>query len=193
MPESGGHGWMPDSVVGALYRPGELMILNGGKLGRYRIVSRDSLDDLGGYARWDDTIMAAVRLVSPKVALWLESQREISLGLGPRLVRSAHLFVLGRFAEWATGAGYDVGSEFDDGTWYRVVYGVRPDNRSCTCPDYERQSGLGDGWTARLGGSLVCKHILAVRLWRMYRNGGEELKDGMVSDSAGSNSHLAAD
>lgn len=183
MLEGTGHGWMPEGITGALYEPGELMILNGGHLGRYRIVSRDGLVDLGGSVRWDDTVMAAVKLVSAKVWTWLHGQKEISSRLGGRLMGGAHLFVLGRFAAWLDDAGYDVGSEYTDGTWYRVTYGARSLERSCTCVDYERNQGLGLGSTVRLGGQVVCKHILAARLWRMYRNVGEGLKDGLANDS----------
>ena len=193
MSESGSHGWMPESVGGGLYRAGELMILNGGKLGRYRIVSREGLVDLGGSVRWDDTIMAAVKLVSVKVYLWLDKQRAVSSRLGGRLMGGAHLFVLGRFAGGLGSGWLNVGSEFEDGKWYRVWDRDWASPAGCSCLDYDRNHSLGLGSTVRMGSDVVCKHILAVRMWRMYQNEGEGLKDGVANDRSRSDGDAEAD
>ena len=187
---------VPAGIVSAgsgPYRPGDLMILNGGRLGRYRIVVRETLAELGGSVRWDWTVVSCVRLISPWLGDWVVNEMEMSPGLCSKVVRAAHLFVLGRFVKLAGEWGYQVGSEFDDGMWYIVRYGPRIEQRSCTCLSFVWQVEKAGLQEVRAWGGVFCKHLLAVVLWKMYENRERGIFDGMASDREPSNGDTAAD
>lgn len=174
-------------------RPGSLMIVNGGRLGSYRLVVKANLVLLGSFVRWDVAVLAGVGMICPALQAWVEEQRRRWGFYSGRLMGAAHLFMLGRFVATTDGYGYDVGSEFEEGAWYLVRFGARSENRSCTCPDYERNRMELGMAAAFVVGRFSCKHILAIRMWKLYELGERGNWNGMAGDCEPSDGDGAAD
>jgi len=151
-----------------------LMIVNGGRYGKYKLCLADGSGVISEHTKWQDAVEAKARLTHPEALNYV-----LSLGYEPeeirqRLWRALHILSLGYVDEIEPGRDYEVESESEAELFYRVRRPARSSVLECDCPDYWRSYTSGQCQWERYENAVVCKHVLAVLLFEgAYRSDKE--------------------
>jgi len=162
------------------YGPGDLLIINGGRYGKYRLVAVDSLKEVATAVEWEDIVLRSLELVAPDLAALVAQEGRDNESMRRRWISAAHLFVHGNVFEQEPGFSYMVESETRPGAYYSVTCSLGAVRYRCTCEDFKWSSQSGRALWPRVGGFTVCKHALACELYHRFHYDKEVVQDAVA-------------